>query len=80
MIGCVAQLGERRPYKANVGSSNLSTPTILLILSHSYSYLIKTFLFISETNPYAFFCGKSLKLIFYNVSLFVAHHYFPFLV
>ena len=25
--GSVAQLGERRPYKANVGSSNLSTPT-----------------------------------------------------
>ena len=28
--GCVAQLGERRPYKANVGSSNLSTPTIYM--------------------------------------------------
>ncbi len=27
--GRVAQLGERRPYKANVGSSNLSTPTII---------------------------------------------------
>ena len=27
LSGRVAQLGERRPYKANVGSSNLSTPT-----------------------------------------------------
>src|SRR3972149_6017082 len=25
--GCLAQLVERRPYKANVGSSNLSAPT-----------------------------------------------------
>ena len=36
MIGCVAQLGERRPYKANVGSSNLSTPTISLIIPYLF--------------------------------------------
>ncbi len=30
LSGRVAQLGERRPYKANVGSSSLSTPTTKL--------------------------------------------------
>ena len=27
LCGCLAQLVERRPYKANVGSSTLSAPT-----------------------------------------------------
>ena len=31
-IGCLAQLVERRPYKANVGGSNPSAPTSWLVI------------------------------------------------
>ena len=31
-IGCLAQLVERRPYKANVGGSNPSAPTSCLVI------------------------------------------------
>ena len=30
-FGCLAQLGERRPYKARVGGSNPSAPTIMKV-------------------------------------------------
>ena len=41
MIGCLAQLVERRPYKANVGGSTPSAPTTLIQVAGQFGVVVQ---------------------------------------